>query len=144
MVFLMQCIDNTQDGKIREKLNPFHARFTVKTAIFMLAKLVNIWIEIIFGCSFIQFKKSFKIMQFARETSFNFHAILDHGCCLSSVPTQVLRNCDKSTHPHGLSVKTIQFGWSSVRSTNWTQVKFSQCRMAYKKKWGENIRQKLI
>ena len=36
------------------------------------------------------------------------------------------------THPQGLSVNTIQLGWSSVRSTNWTQVKFSQCLMAYK------------
>ena len=37
------------------------------------------------------------------------------------------------TYPQGLSVNTIQLGWSSVRSTNWTQVKFSQCLMAYKK-----------
>ena len=38
------------------------------------------------------------------------------------------------TYPHGLSVKTIQFGWSSVLSTNWTQVKFSQCLIAWNKK----------
>ena len=36
------------------------------------------------------------------------------------------------TYPQGLSVNTIQLGWSSVRSTNCTQVKFSQCRMACK------------
>ncbi len=38
------------------------------------------------------------------------------------------------TNPQGLSVNTIQLGWSSVRSTNWMQVKFSQCLMAWKKK----------
>ena len=37
----------------------------------------------------------------------------------------------KGTYPQGLSVNTIQLGWSSVRSTNWTHVKFSQWRMAW-------------
>lgn len=33
-------------------------------------------------------------------------------------------------YPQARSVKTIKCGWSAVRSTNLTQVKFSQCRIA--------------
>ena len=44
-----------------------------------------------------------------------------------------LQLASKNFYPQGRSVNTIQLGWSSVRSTNWTQVKFSQCLMAYKK-----------
>ncbi len=36
----------------------------------------------------------------------------------------------KEQQPHGRSVNTIQFGCSSALSTNCTQVKFSQWRMA--------------
>ena len=39
--------------------------------------------------------------------------------------------------PQGRSVKTIQFGCSSVLSTNWMQVKFSQWRIACNKKGGK-------
>ena len=35
-----------KDREMREKLNPFHARFTLKTVRFAHAKLINIWIEI--------------------------------------------------------------------------------------------------
>ena len=38
----MLSIDNTQDRKIGEKLNPFHGCFTIKRIKFMLAKQISI------------------------------------------------------------------------------------------------------
>ena len=35
-------IDNPQDRKVREKINRFHGRFTVRIFKFMVAELINI------------------------------------------------------------------------------------------------------
>ena len=42
MIVLYCTIDKTQDLKMQEKLNPFHARLKVKTIRFVLAKLIKI------------------------------------------------------------------------------------------------------
>ena len=66
-------IDNTQDWKVREKLHPFYACFTVKAVRFRLAKLIKIWIDIAFCCSCVQIPENpSKIEQFCRKGIFFF------------------------------------------------------------------------
>ena len=79
-------IDNTQDRNMREKWNPFHACFTVKTVRFRLAKLTNIWIENASCCSSVQnLEIPLKLGSFARETVLIFLSSFDVGCCLLQI-----------------------------------------------------------
>ena len=66
-----------------EKINPFHARFTVKTVRFSIAKLIHIWIEIAFCCLWVQnLKIPLKLSSFDSEMDLIFLSFFYVGCCL--------------------------------------------------------------
>ena len=89
-------IDNTQDRKMREKLNPFHSCFTLKTFRFVLAKLISIWIDI-HSCwlSIHILKIPSKSWSFVLETDFIFLGFFDDGCCLLKLQIQHNNHCWK-------------------------------------------------
>ena len=109
----MNWIDNTQDRKMREKWNPLHDRFTVKTVKSRLAKVINIWIYIISYCSWIKnLKILLKTISFALT---GFHFISFYFSLLG-----IVYRCSKEF----FSIVTKRWRWESTFCSNlWTSMK---------------------
>ena len=76
-------IDLIQHQKFQEKRNPFHGRYTHKTAKFWFGKVMNLWRKASSCCSFVQsLKIPSKKGSFARETDFIFVAFFTVVCGL--------------------------------------------------------------
>ena len=106
----MVCIENTQDRKMWEKLNPFLPHFTIKTVRVIVLKLINVGIEINSCCSCIQNLKIplRKSSSFALKKDLIFLGFFHLGCCLLGL------NFGQKSDPK-TNGKGIESLWYSVK-----------------------------